>query len=84
MVLASEFSVIGSTPGMGAREQLMGNSVAERLIKAGAIAQFTGSASETFYGFAQQALGLSDRNGHHARQLTESIVLNASANGFEN
>lgn len=77
LVLASEFAVIGGTSGMGTRGQLMANSMAERLIKAGAIAQFAGSANETFYGFAQQALGSPDRNGHHARQLTETIVLNA-------
>ncbi|MDB5792363.1 MAG: hypothetical protein JWQ80_2387 [Massilia sp.] len=77
MVLTSEFAVIGGTSGMGSRGQLMATSMAERLIKAGAIAQFAGSGNETFYGFAQPALGSSDRNGHHARQLTEDIVLNA-------
>jgi len=77
MVLTSEFAVIGGTSGMGSRGQLMATSMAERLIKAGAIAQFAGSGNETFYGFAQPALGSSDRNGHHARQLTENIVLNA-------
>lgn len=77
MVLTSEFAVIGGTSGMGSRGQLMATSMAERLIKAGAIAQFAGSGNETFYGFAQPALGSSDRNGYHARQLTEDIVLNA-------
>jgi len=77
MVLTSELAVIGGTSGMGSRGQLMATSMAERLIKAGAIAQFAGSGNETFYGFAQPALGSPDRNGHHARQLTEDIVLNA-------
>lgn len=77
MVLTSEFAVIGGTSGMGSRGQLMATSMAERLVKAEAMAQFAGSGNESFYGFAQPALGSSDRNGHHARQLTETIVLEA-------
>lgn len=78
MVSTSEFAVIGGTSGMGSRGQLMATSMAERLVKAGAIMQISGSAGETFFGFAQDALGSADRNGHHARQLTEAIVLNAT------
>jgi hypothetical protein len=78
MVLTAEFAVIGGTSGMGLRGQLMATSMAERLIKAGAIAQFAGSGHESFYGFNQPALGSPDRNGHQARQLTEAIVLNAT------
>ena len=77
IVSTSEFGVIGGASGMGLSGQLMTNTMAERLIRAGAIAQHSGSGSEMFYGFAQYALGLQDRGGHHARQLTEAIILNA-------
>lgn len=77
MVLTSEFGVIGGTSGMGSRGQLMASTMAERLIKASAIVQSPGSGSEMFYVLSQQALGLPDRNGHHARQRTEAILLNS-------
>lgn len=78
LVLTNEFGVIGGTSGMGLSGQLMASTMAERLIKAGAIAQSPGSGTEMFYGFSQFALGSPDRNGHHARQRTEAIVLNAT------
>lgn len=77
MVLTGEFAVIGGTSGMGSRGQLMAKSMAERLIRAGAIDQFSGGDNESFYKFAHDALGVPDRNGHHARQLTEGILLDA-------
>lgn len=78
VVLTNEFGVIGGSSGMGLSGQLMASTMAERLIKAGTIAQSPGSGTEMFYVFSQLALGSADRNGHHARSRTEAIVLNAT------
>lgn len=78
VVLTSEFGVIGGTSGMGLSGQLMATTMAERLMKAGAIAQSPGSGNDMFYGFSQSALGSPDQSGHHARQRTEAIALNAT------
>lgn len=76
-VLVSELNVIGGTSGAGSRGQLMASSMAERLIAAGAIAKFAGSGNDMFYSLSQPALGSADMEGHHSRQLTEKIELNA-------
>lgn len=77
LVLAGEFDVIGGTAGMGSRGQLMATTVAERLVKAGAIAQSAGTGTDAVFVLSQPAIGSPDRNGHHARQRTEAIVLDA-------
>lgn len=51
--------------------------MAERLVSAGAISKSAGGASETFCGFSQPVLGYPNMEGHHSRQLTEGIELNA-------